>query len=347
MKSLAIFNFFRVLLVGFFGSLPAASEPFWVEESDERITLRGEVLEAAIPKKGYVSGIGAGSFLDRKTGARDLGFGLHVQDWIMEPGSDEAYRDQLVGDLPYDFNNLIHGKRAKRSIEGPQVCTQAKELRPQVIRGDDFVAVVQSWNYTLAAPGKNVGSEWKQTILFPAGKRYVISSDGILSRNSGEALFYRQDMPGHLRHKGGDTFSEIYLSYHGRIPASEFLEDFAPDEKFHFRRERDGVPERMIRAYRTRDPVTGGDGPWLASLTLNAADTSEAWCHQRTGYVCFINEIGERPVKEGQSFGAAFIIGWFDTIEEMEALYDEYRGHSGLKVSAEGWSLVPSGTAAE
>ncbi len=317
--------------------------PFTVEETAERITLRGDALEASIRKRGYVSGIEAGSFLDRKTGAHDLGFGLDIQDWIMEPGSDAAWRSQLPGDLPYDFNNAYHGKTPKRSIEGPQICTQAKELRPRVFQGRDFVAIEQSWNYTLAAPGKRTGSEWKQTLVFPAGKRYFISSDRILSRNSGAALFFRQDMPGHLKHQGGDTFSEVYLSYRGKIPASEFAADFAPDEKFNYRRDRDGVPKRMIRAYHTRDPKTGLDGPWLAGMTLNPGDTSEAWCHERTGYVCFIHEVGERPVKAGESFGAAYVVGWFDSIGEMERVYDQYRGYSALEVTAKGWKLIPSG----
>lgn len=318
------------------------TRPFAIEETAERITLRGAALEASIKKRGYVSGVEAGSFLDKKTGARDLGFGLDIQDWIMEPGSDAEYRSQLPGDLPYDFNNAYHGKTPKRSIEGPQICTQAKELKPRLIEGKDFVAIEQSWKYTLAAPGKQTGSEWKQTLVFPAGKRYFISSDRILSRNAGEALFFRQDMPGHLKHRSGENFSEVYLSYRGKIPASEFVNDFPPDAKFNYRRDRDGVPQRMIRGYHTRDPKTGADGPWLAGMTLNAADTSEAWCHQRTGYVCFIHEVGERPVKAGETFGAAYIVGWFDSIEEMEKVYDQYCGHSALEVTAEGWHLVPS-----
>lgn len=313
---------------------------FIINETDDQITLRGAILEAAIRKRGYVSGVEAGSFLDKKTGARDRGFGLHIQDWIMEPGSDAAYRDQLQGDLPYDFGNLTHGQRAKRSVEGPQICTQARELTPRIIVGADFVAVEQRWNYRIAAPGKNTGSEWRQTLVFPANKRYFLSSDRILSRNSGDALFFRQDMPGHIRHNGGDAFSEVYLSYHGRIPASEFIADFAPDEKFNYRRDRDGVPHRMIRAYRIRDPKTGIEGPWLAGMTLNPADVSEAWCHQR-GYVCLIQEIGERPVKEGESFGAAYVIGYFDSIAEMERVYDEYRGNSALEATTNGWKLLP------
>jgi hypothetical protein len=130
----------------------------------------------------------------------------------------------------------------------------------------------------------------------------------------------------------------VYLSYRGRIPASEFAGNFAPDEKFNYRRERDGVPKRMIRAYHTRDPKTGKDGPWLAGMTLNPADTSEAWCHQRN-YVCFIHEFGERPVKAGERFSAAFIVGWFDSVEEMEQVYDAHRGFSSLEVKAAGWQL--------
>src|SRR4051794_1074562 len=315
----------------------SAAEPaFRVTEDGERIRIAGAALEAAVKKVGYVSGVEAASLLDKATGDRDLGYGLDIVDWIMEPGSDEAYRDKLTGDLPYLFNNLHHGKRAKRSIEGPQICTRAKKLTPAVVTGKDFVAVKQDYTYTIAAPGKKVGSKWEQTIVFPAGERYFVSADKVTSVNAGDALFQRVDMPGHIKHKGGDTFSEVYLSYHGTIPASEFANDFAPDEKFNYRRDRDGVPKRMIRAYHTRDPKTGADGPWLAGMTLNPADTSEGWCHQRTGYVCLIHEVGERPVKAGGSFGAAYIVGWFDSIEEMEKVYDEYRGNSGLEVTASG-----------
>ena len=317
----------------------AQANGFAVHEDDERITVTGEALDFSIRKKGYVSGVMAGSLLDKKTGARDLGFGLDIVDWIMEPGSDEAYREHLPGDLPYVFNNANHGKTPKRSIEGPQICTKAKELSPRVIQGKDFIAVTMNWQYRLAAPGKQTGSEWSQTIVFPAGKRYFISSDKITSKNASEAMFLRLDMPGHVKHTNGDTFSEIYLSYFGKITPKEFSVNFAPDEKFNYRRDVNKIQERFIRAYHTRDPKTGADGPWLAGMTLNPADVYEAWCHQR-GYVCFIEEFGGRPIKPGESFSAAFIVGWFDSIAEMERVYDEYAGHSGLEVSERGWKLV-------
>lgn len=317
---------------------PGREAAFSVTETDAEVRIHGTAIDAAIRKKGYVTGVMAGSFVDRKTGFHDLGFGLDIVDWIMEPGSDEAYRNQLAGDLAYPFGNLWHGKTPKRSIEGPQICTQAKELCPKVIQGSDFVAIEQGWAYRIAAPGKATGSEWRQRIVFPRGQRWFVASDEIRAKNSSPAMFLRIDMPGHVKHNQGDTFSEVYLSYHGRIPAREFLTNFAPDEKFNFRRDRDGVPQRMIRAYHIRDPKTGKDGPWLAGMTLNPADTSEAWCHQRN-YVCFIHEFGERPIRAGDSFSAAFIVGFFDTIEEMERTYDEYKGHSGLEVDVRGWRL--------
>ena len=211
--------------------------------------------------------------------------------------------------MVYRFGNSYHGKTPKRSIEGPQICTQAKELHPEVIEGRDFVAVKQQFQYRTAAPGKKTGSVWTQWLVFPAGKRYFISMDRIDAVNSSEAMFLRLDMPGHIRHNKGDTFSQVYLSYHGKIPSSEFFENFAPDEKFNYRRDKNETPERMIRAYQVK--TDGKPGPWLAGMTLDPEVTSEAWCHQR-GYICFIEELHGRAVKAGESFGAAYAVGWFD-----------------------------------
>jgi alpha-L-fucosidase len=320
----------------------AATAPT-VTENDEEIRIATPALEAAVRKTGYVSGVAGGTFLDRKTGFRDAGFGLDIVDWIMEPGSDEAYRDQLPGDLPYEFNNLFHGAIPKRSVEGPQICTQVKRVFPQVIRGKDFVAVRTRHRYTLAAPGKVPGSGWEQTLVFPAGERYFLSSDRITSANAGDELFLRLDMPGHIRHDRGDTFSEVYLSYAGRIPASAFSEDFPPDARYRYRRGAGELPKRFIRAYRLHDPKTGKEGPWLAGMTLDPAAVYEAWCHQR-GYVCMIEEIGGRKVKAGDSFGAAFLVGYFDSIAEMHRTYDRYAGHDGLEATEAGWRLTASGT---
>ncbi len=309
-----------------------------VRQEGDAIQIRTGKLEAAIRKKGYVSGVAAGSLVDRGSGFRDQGYGLDIVDWIMEPGDDSAYRDQLTGDLKYETGNLYHGNVAKRSIEGPQICTQAKEVAPEVIEGAGFTAVRMSWQYRIAAPGRKTGSKWEQTIVFPENARYFLSSDRVTAVNSSEAMFLRIDMPGHIKHKGGDVFSEVYLSYYGRIPSEEFATDFPPDARFRYRRGETESPKRFIRAYRLRDAKTGAKGPWLAGMTLNPGDVYEAWCHQR-GYVCMIEEIGGRPVEPGDTFGAAFLVGYFDSIKEMHKVYDQYAGHSRLTVSADGWKL--------
>ena len=152
-----------------------------------------------------------------------------------------------------------------------------------------------------------------------------------------DELFYRIDMPGHLRHKGGDTFAQIYLSYLGKpIPASAFKDDFGPDAKYLYRRKEGSTAARMIRAYQVQ--LDGKPGPWLAGMTLDPAEVSEAWCHER-GYVCFIEELHRRKVKAGETFGTAYIVGWFDSISEMEKVYDRYKGKRRIVVEKERFHL--------
>jgi hypothetical protein len=66
-------------------------------------------------------------------------------------------------------------------------------------------------------------------------------------------------------------------------------------------------------------------------LTLDPGAVAEAWCHQR-GYVCFIEELHRRKVKAGESFGAAYAVGWFDDIPEMEKVAERYRGKRGIRI---------------
>jgi len=322
-----------------FAGVPLAfGADYTVTEADDEIRIETPQLQAAIRKKGYVTGVKAQSFVDKKTGAKDLGFGLDIADWIMEPGSDEAYRHQLPAEMVYKFGNEYHGKTAKRSIEGPQICTQAKELQPEIIRGTNFVAIRQTFHYRTAAPGKKTGSKWTQVLVFPVGQRYFVSMQKIDAVNSSDAMFLRIDMPGHIKHTNGDSFDEVFLSYHGRIPSKEFHTSFAPDERFNYRRDRDSIPERMIRGYHIRNAATGQAGPWLAGMTLDPGIVSEAWCHQR-GYVCLIEEFGGRPVKAGESFSAAFIVGYFDSVDEMQTVYDQHKGAKQLSVSPQEWTL--------
>lgn len=324
------------------GAKADTPQSYQVSEDDKFVRIETPELAAAICKKGYVSGVAQQSFLDKKTGFRDPGFGLDIVDWIMEPGSDAAYRDRLDKELIYrneGDHQLYHGSRIKRSLEGPQICTRAGQLQPSILRGKDFVAIRQQFTYRTAAPGKKTGSTWTQLLVFPTGKRYFLSMDKIDAVNASEAMFLRVDMPGHVRHNKGDTFSEIYLSYRGRIPASEFLTNFPPDARFDYRRDRDPVPDRFIRGYRLRDPATGKEGPWLVGMTLEPSVVWEAWCHQR-GYVCMIEEFGARPIQPGQSFSAAFLVGYFDSLEEANRAYDAHKGHAALEASADGWKLA-------
>jgi hypothetical protein len=311
---------YSTLVVLFLTSIIAAAEPT-VREVKDGIEIETDQLSAKINAKGYVSGIAAGTFVDKKTGAREIGFGLHIMDFLLAPG----WRDD-----GYPREQKLHGNLPKHYVEGPQICTQAKELKPEVIRGKDFVAVKVKFTYTQPGKGYKAGSTWEQTLVFQPGVRYFLSCEKITSANDVDDLFYRVDMPGHVKHKDGDTFANVYLSYVGKpIPAAEFKDNFGPDDKFLYQRGDKKIPERMIRAYQVK--VAGKPGPWMAGMTLDPAETAEAWCHQR-GYICFIEELHKRKVQAGETFGAAYVVGWFDDVAEMEKVYDKYKGAKTVEV---------------
>jgi hypothetical protein len=305
----------------------ANAQPIALETKDDHLLIETDKLKVRINTKGYVSGTAAGGLLDKTTGARDLGFGLHIMDFLLAPGErDDGY-----------MNLKLHGKIAKHYVEGPQICTQAKELKPEIIKGDDFLAV--RFKYTFHKPGQGykAGSTWEQTLVFQPGLRYYFSAERITSVNKVDELTYRIDMPGHIKHKAGDSFANIWLSYEGEVAPAEFKNDFPPDAKHHYLRKGRKIPERMIRAYQVKMPGEA-KGPWLAGMTLDPAQVSEAWCHQR-GYICFIQELHLRPVVAGESFGAAYIVGWFDDKDEMQHVYDRYKGKREIVVDASRFSL--------
>jgi len=222
------------------------------------IRIETDCLKAEIHTEGYVSGVSAGTLLDKATGARDLGFGLSIVDFLLEEGQDEP-------DDPHAYRcgDAFHGNISKRYVELPQICTQARKLSFEVRQAPRFIAVRQWDNWTIATRGRTPGSLWAQTLIFPEDTRYFFSTDRVTSVNTVQDLALRVDMPGHLKHDQGDSFSEIHLSYHGTISNTEFLENFPPDARFRYVRGRDPLPERMIRAYKTRP------GAWLAGMTLN------------------------------------------------------------------------------
>lgn len=343
-------------------------ESSWVRviEDDRKIVIDTDLLQAAIPKADpdhWMTGISKGSFLDKTTGFREIGDGLMVIDWLMEPGSDADWADQViapdgngVGRYTWyenvttpegrSYALMAHGSsHRKRMVEGPQLCHRMKPVEPEIIRGDDFLAVKTTYQFEYAAPGRNPGSTWTQLIVFPKGERFFLLMDRVESVNDSPEMFLRNDTPGCVRHVEGDTFSEIFLSYLGgpngvRIPSKEFFEPFPPDLKFGYRRDLNTVPEQFIRAYRLRDPETGADGPWLGGLTLEPSVVYEAWCSQRPGgIIVMIEEIHGRPVKAGDTFSAAHVVGYFDSIEEMQATFERYKGHTALSADASGWQL--------
>lgn len=292
------------------------------------IFIETEHYKATIATEGYTSGVKSNTFLDKKTKAHDLGFGLSIVDFLLEPASAgakvEAGQYEMGPEHPY------HGNIRKRYVEGPQICTQAKKLPFEIIRGSGFLAVKQWYKYHKAYPPYQAGSRWEQTLIFPEKTRYFLSADRITSVNDHPALILRIDMPGHLKHQKADSFEEVYTSYQGRLPAAEFSKgSFPPDAKFLYQRNPAKITERIIRGYRVKQD--GKPGPWLLGMTLAPGDVYEGWTHER-GYICFIEEIGGRPVKAGGTFGACYCVGWFDHIEQAEAVYEMYRGWSGIKL---------------
>lgn len=345
----------------------AAAEWARVSEDERAIRIETDQLEAVIPKRDprhWMTGIEKGSFRDKATGFAEVGDGLMVVDWLMEAGSDADWAEAVIAPdgrgvgrytwhenetdpAKTEYARLAHGtSHRKRMVEGPQLCHRMKPVRPEVIRGADFVAVRTTYTFEYAAPGRKAGSRWTQLVVFPKGERYFVLMDRVDSVNDSDEMFLRNDTPGCVRHVKGDTFSEIYLSYLNgskgvRIPAKEFFEPFPPDLKFGYRRDTHAPPEHFIRAYRLRDPKTGKDGPWLAGLTLEPSVVYEAWCSQRPGdIIVMIEEIHGRPTKAGESFSAAHVVGYFDTVEAMHGLYDRWKGHTALTADESGWRLV-------
>ena len=337
-----------------------------ITEDERAIKIETDQLEAVIPKKNpkhWMTGIEKHSFVDKATGFHEVGDGLMVVDWLMEAGSDADYAEDVIardghGTGRYtwyenetdparrEYALMAHGSsNRKRMVEGPQLCHRMKPVQPEVIRGKDFVAIRTTYKFEYAAPGRKPGSRWTQLVVFPKGKRYFLLMDQIESVNDSPEMFLRNDTPGCIRHTDGDTFSEVYLSYLNgskgvRIPSREFFEPFPPDLKFGYRRDTHAEPEHFIRAYRLKDPKTGKDGPWLAGLTLDPTVVYEAWCSQRPGgIIVMIEEIHGQPVKAGESFSAAHIVGYFDTIEDMHAVYDRHKGHRKLSADDSGWRL--------
>jgi hypothetical protein len=192
-------------------------------------------VEAAVRTEGYTSGVMAGSFLDKHTGARDPGFGLAIIDFLLAPGPGHPDTPE---ELRYHVGDPYHGSLVKHYVEGPQICTQAKRLPFEIVRGERFVAVREWFVWSAAPPPYRTGSLWEQWLVFPDGVRWFLAFDRVTSANSVDSLILRMDMPGHLKHTPGDTFRQVYLSYEGCLPADAFRDDFRPEQRYLYQRKR-------------------------------------------------------------------------------------------------------------
>src|SRR5207253_4577083 len=141
----------RLLMIALCLTAPgsvAAQPAIQVKETPDAIDIETDALRAQIRKRGYVSGIAQGSFIDKKTGARDAGFGLHIMDFLLAPG----WRDD-----GYSRDPKVHGHLPTHYLDGPQICTRAGRLPVDVVRGEGFVAVRLRHRFTEASRGLRVG----------------------------------------------------------------------------------------------------------------------------------------------------------------------------------------------
>ncbi len=216
----------------------ADEPPIVVKSNDDRIQITSMELEASIRRTGYVSGVEGKSLLDRATGSRDLGFGLDIVDWLMETGSSTRLLRPTPGDLPYLFNDLVHGKRAAARSKWPQICTRAGRLLPSVISG------ATSWRSSRISStnwphrGKVAGSRWGADNRLPCGANVTSSSsDRVTVANDAASRLHKpgSTCPVTSSIRRVDSFSEVYLSYVGTIPAAESLGRLRPGREVPLR----------------------------------------------------------------------------------------------------------------
>jgi len=55
--------------------------------------------------------------------------------------------------------------------------------------------------------------------------------------------------------------------------------------------------------------------------------------------VSFIQELHKRKVRAGESFGAAYAVGWFDDVKQMEEVCDRYKGKKRIVIDGDRFRL--------
>ena len=137
-----------------------------VNQEEKALRIETDCYQATIQTEGYVSGVSAGSFIDKRTGVSDLSFGLCIVDFLLEPGADD---EETPADFRYHWGDAIHGDIPKRYVELPQICTQARKLPYEIVEDGGFVAVQQWFNWDSARLPYTGGSFWEQWLVFPDG----------------------------------------------------------------------------------------------------------------------------------------------------------------------------------
>ena len=112
-----------------------------------RTRIETDRYREAVATEGYVSGVAAGSFLDKQTGARDLGFGLSIVDFLLEPAPEGE---------PVPRASTSSGTSPRRPAEALRrraaICTMAKRLPATVTVSPDFASVRLNYRWNLAYP---------------------------------------------------------------------------------------------------------------------------------------------------------------------------------------------------
>ena len=207
------------------------------------------LLQARIRKKGYVSGIAAGSLLDKKTGRprprlRPAHHGL--------PDGPRLERRWL----------LARRQAARQSAQAlrrrPANLHAGEEARTRSHRGKDFVAVRLRFTFTKPAKGFKAGSTWEQTLVFQPGLRYFLSRRTHHQRQRrGRPLLPHRHARPHQAQGRRHLHAGLPELPRQPIPAAAFAEDFAPDAKFLYQRE-------AGQGARADDPGVPGEA-WTAS----------------------------------------------------------------------------------
>ena len=311
-----------------------AQEPaIKVQETDDYIQIDTDALQAQDPQEGLRQRHRrAAASSTRRPAPATLGFGLHIMDFLLGPG--------WQGRRATRANRNIHGDLPKHYVEGPQICTQAKELKPEIIRGKDFVAVRMQFRFT--KPGTTASRPAR-----PGSRRSSSSpacatsspqrSDHQRQRRGRPVLSHRHARPrqaqGRRHLRAG--LPELPRQADPRARSSPRTSPPTRSSSISARTTR--CPSGMIRAYqveagRQAGPVAGGHD------ARPGRHVSEAWCHQR-GYVCFIQELHGHKVKAGETFGAAYVVGWFDDVPAMQRIADQFDGKQAIELEGKKWRL--------